>query len=218
MALTSKITPFLWFPHPFALTAAEFYVSLFNSSPSPHTSKSAIVSKSTYTKSTTQELEAHKDTPRHPPAGSVLIVQFSLCGQNFLALNGPYLPDQPQNSLFPFNEAISFSIECETQEEIDYYWDGLTKDGGKTIDCGWCKDKFGVAWQVVPRRLRELMDPDGEGAEACGMVREMVAGAMMKMKKMEIEALEDAAKEAREKILKIQARQQHKKFGPEHSI
>jgi len=74
----------------------------------------------------------------------------------------------------------------------------MIKDGGKVIDCGWCKDKFGVAWQVVPKRLRELMDPEGEGAEAGGMVREKVAEAMMKMKKMEIQPLEDAAKEARQ--------------------
>lgn len=199
MALSSKITPFLWFPDPLALTAAEFYVSLFNASPNPHRTKSAIVSKSIYTKSALQELETKDPAePQHPSPGSILTVNFSLCGQDFITLNGPHVPDKPQNTLFPFNESISFSIDCENQEEIDYFWDVLTKDGGKVIECGWCKDKFGVTWQVVPRRLRELMDPEGEGAEAGGQVKEKVAGAMMKMKKLDIQGLEDAAKEARE--------------------
>ena len=190
MALSSKISPFLWFPTPLALTAAEFYVSLFNASPNPHRLKSAIAGKSISTEDIAQK--------QHPSAGSVLTVNFSLCGQDFIALNGPHMPDKPHNTLFPFNESISFSIECDSQEEIDFFWDGLTKDGGKTIECGWCKDQFGVRWQVVPKRLRELMDPEGEGKEAGGQVKVKVAAAMMKMKKLDIQGLEDAANEARQ--------------------
>ena len=197
MAL-SKISPFLWFPEPLALTAAEFYVSLFNGSPNPDRAKSTIGGKSTYAESAVRELDAKdRPEPQHPRPGQIMTVNFSLCGQTFVALNGPNLPDKPQNSLFPFNEAISFSIDCDSQEEIDYFWDGLIKDGGKMIECGWCTDKFNVTWQVVPRRLRELMDPEGEGAEAGGQVREKVAGAMMKMKKLDVQVLEDAAKDAR---------------------
>lgn len=198
MAFTSKITPFLWFPNPLAQEAADFYVSLFNNSPNPHREKSTIVRKTTYPKSTISDLESRDPPePAHPAAGSVLTVDFSLCGQNFIALNGPHMPDRPQNSLFPFNESVSFSIECENQDEVDYFWNKLTGEGGKAVECGWCADKYSVSWQVVPRRLRELMDDGGEGGEAGGMVREMVAAAMMKMKKLDIQALEEAAEKAR---------------------
>ncbi len=191
MALSSKISPFLWFPDPLALEAAEFYVSLFNDSPNPHRTKSTIDSKTTYTKSTEEVLESKGAAP-HPNAGSIMSVEFNLCGQDFKALNGPHMPDRPQNSLFPFNEAISFFIDCDSQEEIDYFWDRLTKDG-KEIECGWCKDKYGVCWQVVPRRLRELTNAEGVEAQ----VKEKVTAAMMKMKKLDIQGFEDAANEAR---------------------
>lgn len=193
MALSSKITPFLWFPNPLALEAAQFYVSLFNDSPNPHREKSSIGSKTTYTKSSEEVFEEKKTPYPHPSAGSVMSVDFTLCGQDFKALNGPHLPDKPQNSLFPFNEAISFWIDCENQEEVDYFWDRLTKDG-KVIECGWCKDKYGVCWQVVPRRLRELTNAEGVEAK----VKNAVTGAMMRMKKLDIQGFEDAAKEARE--------------------
>ena len=192
MALSSKISPFLWFPNPLALEAAEFYVTLFNNSPNPHHAGSAIGSKTTYTKATEEVLES-KGIPPHPPAGSIMSVDFTLCGQAFKALNGPHMPDKPQNSLFPFNESISFWIDCENQEEVDYFWDKLTS-GGKEIECGWCKDKYGICWQVVPRRLRELTN--AEGVE--DQVKEKVIAAMMRMKKLDIQGFEDAAKEARE--------------------
>ena len=192
MALSSKISPFLWFPDPLALEAAEFYVSLFNDSPNPHRAKSTIGTKTTYTKSSEEILESKNVTP-HPPPGSIMSVDFTLCGQDFKALNGPNVPDKPQNSLFPFNEAISFWIDCENQEEVDYFWDRLTK-GGKEIECGWCKDKYGVCWQVVPSRLSELTDAEGVETK----VKEKVTAAMLGMKKLDIQGFEDAAKEARE--------------------
>ncbi len=112
------------------------------------------------------------------PAGSVLAVEFELNGQKFVGLNGG-----PQ---FTFNEAISFEVECETQEEVDMYWSTLS-EGGEEGPCGWLKDKFGVSWQVVPRVLAELIsDPDREKSQR-------VMAAMLQMKKIEIEGLERAA-------------------------
>lgn len=108
-----------------------------------------------------------------------MTVSFELDGRAFIALNGgPH---------FQFNEAVSFMIDCASQEDVDYYWSRLTADGGKESQCGWLKDKFGVSWQVAPRRLPELLrDPDREKA---GRVMQ----AMMQMKKIDIAALERAA-------------------------
>ena len=111
--------------------------------------------------------------------GSVMTVNFELNGQEFLALNGG-----PQ---FTFNEAISFQIMCDDQEEVDRYWNTLTADGGEEGPCGWLKDKFGASWQVVPKVLPRLLDdPDAEKAQR-------VMAAMMEMKKIEIDQLERAA-------------------------
>jgi predicted 3-demethylubiquinone-9 3-methyltransferase (glyoxalase superfamily) len=111
-------------------------------------------------------------------AGTVMTVSFELNGQKFLALNGG--PD------FKFNEAISFQIDCESQEEVDLYWNKLS-EGGEEGPCGWLKDRFGVSWQVVPTRLPELLgDPDREKAQR-------VMAAMLKMKKIQIDELEAAA-------------------------
>jgi predicted 3-demethylubiquinone-9 3-methyltransferase (glyoxalase superfamily) len=111
------------------------------------------------------------------PAGSVMTVEFELGGQKFLALNGG-----PQ---YTFSPAISFQIMCDSQEEVDYYWDRLT-DGGQEVACGWVTDKFGISWQVVPRVLPELMsDPDQEKAQR-------VAAAMLKMVKLDIGTLQQA--------------------------
>ena len=110
--------------------------------------------------------------------GSVMTVNFELNGQKFVALNGG-----PE---FTFSEAISFQIICESQEEVDEYWSKLT-DGGEEGPCGWAKDKFGLSWQVVPQRLFELVgDPDPEKSQR-------VMQAMLKMKKIEIDELEQAA-------------------------
>ena len=118
------------------------------------------------------------DTPSGP-AGTVLTVDFTLIGQRFQGLNGG--PD------FRFNEAVSFVIECDDQAEVDRLWDGLTADGGEPGPCGWLKDRFGLSWQVVPRRLNELVtDPDPERARRA-------MESMLKMGKIEVEELERAA-------------------------
>jgi len=114
------------------------------------------------------------------PSGTVDIYTIELSGQRFTLMNaGPY---------FKFNEAISFVIDCKDQEEVDYYWEGLTADGGEESMCGWLKDKFGVSWQVVPGRFNELVnDVDKDKADR-------VMQAMLKMKKLDIAALEKAHK------------------------
>ena len=118
--------------------------------------------------------ESYTDTP----SGKVDIYPIELSGQQFTLMNAG-----PQ---FKFNEAISFVIDCQDQEEVDYYWNTLTADGGEESMCGWLKDKFGVSWQVVPRRFNELMNGDDE--EKVGRVMQ----AMLKMKKLDIAALENA--------------------------
>ena len=107
---------------------------------------------------------------------SGMVVNFELNGQFFMGLNG--------GDNYQFNEAVSFVIPCKDQEEIDHYWYKLTADGGEEGKCGWCKDKFGLSWQVVPARLGELLSNPQKGPR--------VVQAFMKMKKFEIEALENA--------------------------
>ena len=112
------------------------------------------------------------------PAGTVMVVSFELDGRKFVALNGG-----PQ---FTFSEAISFQVSCKDQEEVDAYWSKLS-EGGEEGPCGWLKDKFGLSWQIVPTRLIELLrDPDQEKSQR-------VMEAMMSMKKIEIDDLEQAA-------------------------
>lgn len=107
---------------------------------------------------------------------SPVVVNFELNGQFFMGLNG--------GNNFKFNEAVSFVIPCKDQQEVDYYWDKLTSDGGKEGQCGWCVDKFGLSWQVVPTILNELMsDPEKS---------QRVVNAFMKMKKFDIQALKNA--------------------------
>jgi predicted 3-demethylubiquinone-9 3-methyltransferase (glyoxalase superfamily) len=112
------------------------------------------------------------------PSGTVEIVNIELFGQAFTLMSaGP---------LFKFTEAISFVIDCADQAEVDYYWDAFTADGGEESMCGWLKDKYGLSWQIVPRRLGELMgDPDGEKAARATQ-------AMLQMKKIDISGLEKA--------------------------
>jgi predicted 3-demethylubiquinone-9 3-methyltransferase (glyoxalase superfamily) len=152
-----KIRPSLWFDTQ-AEDAARFYVSVFENS--------GIVNVSHYTEA----------GPR--PAGMVMVVEFELDGQRFTAINGG-----PE---FRFDEAVSFEIRCETQEEIDYYWERLT-EGGEEGPCGWLKDRFGLSWQVVPSVLPELIaDPDP--ARATRAVE-----ARFGMRKLEIASLRRAA-------------------------
>jgi predicted 3-demethylubiquinone-9 3-methyltransferase (glyoxalase superfamily) len=155
----SKITPCLWFDGQ-AEETANFYVSLL-----PDSRVDAV-------------LRSPADNPS-TPAGAVLLVEFTLAGQKFTGLNGG-----PQ---FPFTEAVSFSIDCEDQAEVDRLWDALTADGGKPVQCGWLKDRFGLSWQIVPKRLPELLaDPDPARARR-------TMEAMMQMVKIDVAALERAA-------------------------
>ncbi len=151
-----KISPCLWFEHQ-AEEAAHFYTGIFKDS--------KITAISRYG-------EAGKEHHGRPP-GSVMTVAFELEGQSYTALNG--------GPSFKFNEAISFQIDCETQEEVDYYWEKLAEGGPPEAQmCGWVKDKFGVSWQVVPTILPELlMDPDTEKSQRAMM-------AMLQMKKLDI--------------------------------
>jgi predicted 3-demethylubiquinone-9 3-methyltransferase (glyoxalase superfamily) len=156
----SKITPFLWFNDQ-AEEAMNFYVSIFKNS------KAGSVTR-------------YGDTGPGPK-GPVMTANFQLDGVDFTALNG--------GPLFPFTEAVSFVVHCETQQEIDHYWDKLTA-GGKPVQCGWLKDKFGLSWQVVPDVLpRLLKDPDPKKSQR-------VMKAMMQMVKIDIARLQQAADQA----------------------
>ncbi|WP_154796349.1 VOC family protein [Occultella kanbiaonis] len=153
-----NITPNLWFESR-AEEAAELYTSIFPNSSIGHVERYG---------------------PGAPmPEGTVMTVAFSLDGKQFVGLNG--------GPAFAFTEAISFIIECADQAEVDHYWGALTADGGQESQCAWLKDRFGVSWQVVPRRLMELLgDPDPERA---GRAME----AMLLMRKIDIAAVERAA-------------------------
>jgi len=109
-------------------------------------------------------------------ADNEMVVKFELNGKSFMGLNG--------GPKFKFNEAVSFVIDCETQEEIDYYWDNLTSDGGEEGNCGWLKDKYGVSWQIVPTILPKLLSNPDKAKN--------VMEAYMKMKKFDIATLENA--------------------------
>lgn len=151
-----RITPFLWFDNN-AEQAMNFYVSIF---------KNSKVKKVT-----------RYGAAGPGPAGTVMTAEFELDGQEFVGLNG--------GPRFKFTEAVSFVVNCETQEEVDHYWDKLSA-GGEKSRCGWLKDKFLLSWQVVPNVLAELMgDPDPEKAKR-------VMEAMLQMDKIQIEPLKRA--------------------------
>ncbi|MDP9220790.1 MAG: VOC family protein [Actinomycetota bacterium] len=155
-----KITPWLWFDTE-AEEAANFYVSLFKNS--------QILDVSHYGEA----------GPR--PEGTVMTVTFELEGQQFTALNG--------GAEFTFNEAVSFQVSCESQDEVDEFWTGLS-GGGEEGQCGWLKDKYGVSWQVVPTALPELLNnPDPQRSQ-------QAMRAMLQMKKIDIAALKRAAEQA----------------------
>jgi len=162
-AIAQRITPFLWFDHQ-AEQAVAFYTSIFKNS--------KVLATTRYTK------EAEQAAGR--PAGSVMTIGFQLEGQEFTALNG--------GPVFKFNEAVSLVVHCRSQEEVDYYWDRLSEGGDpQSQQCGWLKDRFGLSWQVVPDQLTELLsDPDPEKARR-------TMAAMLKMKKLDLPALERAA-------------------------
>jgi predicted 3-demethylubiquinone-9 3-methyltransferase (glyoxalase superfamily) len=152
-----KISPFLWYDTQ-AEEAANLYTSIF-----PNSKILAI---------------ARYGDAGPGPKGSVMTVQFQLDGQEIIALNG--------GPIYKFTEAFSLSVDCKTQEEVDRYWTKLTADGGQEGPCGWCKDKFGLSWQVTPSVLGQMLsDTDRKKAAR-------VMEAMMKMKKLDIGALRRA--------------------------
>ncbi len=158
--VAQRITPFLWFDTQ-AEEAAEFYVSIFKNS--------RIESVARY------DAEGARAAGR--PEGSVMTVGFELDGQKFVALNG--------GPAFTFTEAISFVVSCESQAEVDHFWERLSA-GGQEIQCGWLKDRFGVAWQIVPTVLVEMLqDKDPEKSRR-------VMAAMLKMTKISIAGLQTA--------------------------
>ena len=157
---THKLTPCLWFDTQ-AEEAAKFYCSIF---------KNAKITTVSYYP------EAGQEVHRKPP-GSVMLVAFELDGQPFTALNG--------GPNFKFDEAVSFQVLCDTQAEIDHYWNSLCK-GGQEGPCGWLKDRFGLSWQVVPSTIPKMMtDPDTKKSAR-------VMNAFMKMKKLDLATLERA--------------------------
>ena len=162
MAKLQRIAPCLWFDDQ-AEEAAKFYTGIFQ--------KSRILRISRYSKA---GYEIHKR-----PEGSVMVVEFELAGQRFTALNG--------GPLFKFNEAVSLQVYCKDQKEIDYYWERLSAGGDpKAQQCGWLKDRYGLAWQVVPTGMEKMLK-DHKSAKA-----QRVMAAVMQMKKFDIAALERA--------------------------
>ncbi len=158
----NPITPCLWFDSQ-AEEAAEFYTSIF-----PNSSIGAI----------TRHGEAGKEL-HGKPVGSVMTVAFEINGQSFTALNG--------GPMFRFSEAVSFQVNCETQAELDHYWNNLSKGGDENAQqCGWLKDKFGVSWQIVPNILQELLK-DNDPVKSQRMM-----SALLQMKKLDIQALKQA--------------------------
>lgn len=162
MVTLTKITPNLWFDKN-AEEAVNFYISIFKNSD--------IERLTRYGK---EGFEIHG-----MPEGTVMTIDFSLDGQNFVALNGgPH---------FKFNEAVSFIISCNMQEEVDYYWEKLSAGGDPSAQvCGWLKDKFGLSWQITPKVLQDMIS--SKDTEKAGKVM----NAMLKMKKIDIETLEKA--------------------------
>src|SRR3954470_6987305 len=158
-----KITPFLWFDSE-AEEAVQFYLSIFKDG--------KITSKAHYP----------ENAPSHLPAGKVMTIAFELNGEQFVALNGG--PDMP------FTNAVSLVVNCESQEEIDHYWEKLSADGGEQIQCGWLKDKFGMPWQIVPSKIWDwLSDKDPARVQR-------VTALVWQMEKLDFAALERAANQS----------------------
>ncbi len=168
-----KITPFLWF-NTQCEEAMNYYVSIFSGAPGRNGKNSKVVSIKRYP-------EGPLQGPMKGMEGKVLTGVFELDGQRFMALDGgPY---------FSFTEAVSLFVECETQDEVDYFWNKLSAGGDeKAQQCGWLKDKYGLSWQVIPKALPKLLsDPDKAKS---GRVMQ----SMLKMKKIDIAELERAGK------------------------
>jgi predicted 3-demethylubiquinone-9 3-methyltransferase (glyoxalase superfamily) len=156
-----KITPFLWFDNQ-AEEAVKFYTSVF---------KNSKVGK-------VLRYDEAAAKAAGQPVGSVLTIEFEIEGQKFTALNG--------GPAFKFNESVSFVVNCETQEEVDYFWEKLTAEGGQESACGWLKDKFGLSWQVTPTVLIDMLhDKDPKKSERA-------MKAMLQMQKIDIRKLQAA--------------------------
>ncbi len=158
--MTQKITPCIWYNHT-AEEAANFYVTLLPDSRVVNVQRTPA------------------DTPSQK-AGDVIVVEFELAGQRYVGLNG--------GPIFPQTEAVSFMISTADQEETDRLWNAIVGNGGQESVCGWCKDKWGVSWQITPQRLLDLVYGDDQAAGRRAM------DAMMKMKKIDIAAIEAAAR------------------------
>ena len=157
-----KITPFLWFDSD-AEEAVNFYTSIFKNSKIGNIARYGEAGREIHGK----------------PAGTVMTVEFELNGQSFTALNG--------GPAFKFNEAISFVVSCESQEEVDYYWGKLSEGGDKNAQrCGWLKDRFGLSWQIVPTVLVRLLQDEDAGRS------QRVMKAMLQMTKIDIQSLKQA--------------------------
>jgi predicted 3-demethylubiquinone-9 3-methyltransferase (glyoxalase superfamily) len=160
-AANPKLTTCLWLENQ-AAEAANFYCSVF---------KDSKIGRTAYYPDAGQDVHGK-------PKNSVLTVEFELAGMRFTALNG--------GPMFKFNEAISIQVPCKSQDEIDYYWNALTADGGQESQCGWLKDKYGLSWQVFPEFMGELLSGPDRAAAARAM------NAFMKMKKFDIATIEKA--------------------------
>jgi predicted 3-demethylubiquinone-9 3-methyltransferase (glyoxalase superfamily) len=170
--MTQKITPFLWFDRN-CEEAVNYYVDTFNGA--PYSSKSSKINF-------IQRYEKGLETPgAQEMEGKVLTVEFELDGQKFQALDG--------GAVFKLNESISLMVDCKDQEEVDYFWEKLSAVP-ENEQCGWCKDRFGLSWQIIPRQLSELAgDPDKQKVHR-------VINAMLNMKKLIIEDLQKAAEKS----------------------
>lgn len=160
--IQQKISPCLWFNNN-AEEAVNFYLSIF---------KDSKIGDITRYDAASAEVSGQ-------PEGSVLTVEFQIEGQYFMALNG--------GPIFKFTEAVSFVVDCETQEEVDYYWNKLSEGGDeKSQQCGWLKDQFGLSWQIVPKRLNEMLKSKDVEKAARAMK------AMLEMKKIDLQKMEEA--------------------------
>ena len=164
--MPQKINTYLWYNDQ-AEEAANLYVDLFKTRPGAQAAESKVTNVARY----------GEVGPGEP--GTAMTVTFELEGQEFIALNGG-----PQ---FPFTEAISLLVHCDSQEEVDHFWNALTSDGGEESQCGWLKDRFGLSWQIIPDRLMELIGDPDPGRSQRAME------AMLRMQKIDIATLEEAA-------------------------
>jgi len=163
-----KIVPSLWFDME-CEEAVNFYVDTFNGAPHKKTESKVV---------TLKRYPEGGEGPMKDMGGKVLTVIFELAGQKFMALDG--------GPIFKFNESVSFYVECEDQEEVDYFWEKFSAVPGSE-QCGWLKDKYGLSWQIIPKVLGELMsDPDPQRSGRA-------LQAMLQMKKLDVQKLQDAA-------------------------